>query len=99
MTDIEIVKDELKDLSSEVKDLGLRFNKLELKISEVYNSLVGNQKLGFYGLVERVEELEATTKRLNSLVNRLLNRAIGFSVGFASIFTIAYELIKYKFFK
>ena len=99
MTDIESVKIELKDLSSEMKDLSSRFNKLESKINELYNSIVGNQKLGFYGLVERVEDLETLTKKLTTLIQNLKNRAIGFSLGFASIFTILYEVVKYKFFK
>jgi hypothetical protein len=97
--DIESVKSDLKILSNEVKDLSSSFREMEGKMNELYNSIVGNSKLGFQGIVDRIGILEKKVEKTDKIFVSYKASIIGFSAGFASIFTIAFELLKAKFFK
>jgi hypothetical protein len=99
MIDVQSVKSDLKVLSNEVKDLSNSFREMEGKMNELYNSIVGNSKLGFQGIVDRVSTLEKKIEKSEKQVISYKGTIIGFSAGFASIFTIAFELLKAKFFK
>lgn len=92
MADIE---KEFKELSTEVKSMGGKFNEMSHKLTQLYESIVGNEKFGHYGLVERVNKLESKVNTFNNLKSK----AIGFSLALASVSTIIFEIIKIKFFK
>jgi hypothetical protein len=86
---------EFKELSLEVKNMGKEFVEMNHKLTQLYDSIVGNQKFGHYGLVERVNQLEKKVQGLNHLKSKI----IGFSIGFGAISTLLVEFIKMKFFK
>jgi hypothetical protein len=86
---------EFKELSLEVKNMGKEFVEMNYKLTQLYDSIVGNQKFGHYGLVERVNQLEKKVQGLNYLKSKI----IGFSIGFGAISTLLVEFIKMKFFK
>ena len=92
MADIE---KEFKELSTEVKSMGGKFNEMSHKLTQLYESIVGNEKFGHFGLVERVNQLE---RKVNTFSN-LKSKAIGFSIALASVSTLIFEIIKIKFFK
>lgn len=90
---------EFKELSTDVKNMNREFVGMNQKLTQLYESIVGNEKFGHFGLVERVNQLENKVENQAQTFNTLKNKAIGFSVGFASIFTVVFEIIKEKFFK
>ena len=64
---------EFKELSSDVKNMGKEFVEMNHKLTQLYDSIVGNQKFGHYGLVERVNQLEKKVQGLNHLKSKINN--------------------------
>lgn len=86
------LQESVEGLSSNISDIQDQLKDMQKHMSEMYTSIVGDKKFGHLGLVNRVENLEATKKKWESKVSWLY----GYVIGAGTLITVFFEIIKNK---